>query len=319
MLVSRHCLIRKASISEICQVELALRFQTQGVHLQRLAKIKNSTCAVNEITEPVIQVAASAYAPKMITTSENNVALKMFDQVTHVMPGMDSSNKSVNQPATHDSEPDAHLSKPGPGISLNLQTFVDGDLVLETKSSAKACEGLTAKDVGMDDCNAGSTSSGTSAKRSAGDDKSTESGTASAFDEKESLRPDDSASLKASDDEDVFNASQSVSVKARQTLDLKDYPHHSSQMTATNTTSQLGERREAWQPDTLPKAISQFDVEATCQSNQASQSVSTESFRNMQVPASPDEMLLEALQTPRDRVFILKLEQDILRFIENSG
>ena len=36
------------------------------------------------------------------------------------------------------------------------------------------------------------------------------------------------------------------------------------------------------------------------------------------VIGQPDEKLLLALQSPRDRMFILKLEQDIIKFIENS-
>lgn len=234
------------------------------------------------------------------------------------MPGADSSDESVNKPASLDSEPDTYLPKTGAGTSLNLQTFVDGDLVFDVKSSAKACEGLRPKGVGQDDCNAGSTSSGTSAKRSAGDDKSTESGTASAFDEKESLRPDDSASFKASDDEDAFNASQSMSMKARQALDLKDYPHQVSQITATNGVCHSNERREVWQPVTLPEVASEENVGVTCGSNEVSHSVPIENFGSTQVSTNPDDMLLEALQTPRDRVFILKLEQDIVRFIQNS-
>ena len=265
-----------------------------------------------------MKVAAFAYAPNIITTRENNAALERFDQIPHVMPRMDSSSVPANKPVSPDSEPHIYLPKTGPDTSLNLQTYVDGDLMLNSKSSAKACESLRPKVIGMDDCNAGSTSSGTSAKRSAGDDKSTESGPASAFDEKESLRPDDSASFKASDDEDAFNSSQPVSVKARQALDLKDYSHQVSQMTALNGACQSDETCEAWQPVTLSKVPSKVNAEETCGSKQVSQSVPIERFRNTQVPANLDEMLLQALQTPRDRVFILKLEQDIVRFIHNS-
>jgi hypothetical protein len=34
------------------------------------------------------------------------------------------------------------------------------------------------------------------------------------------------------------------------------------------------------------------------------------------LPAEPDEKLLEALQSPRDRLFIVKLEQDFIDFIK---
>ncbi|KAF2461531.1 single-stranded nucleic acid binding R3H [Lineolata rhizophorae] len=36
-------------------------------------------------------------------------------------------------------------------------------------------------------------------------------------------------------------------------------------------------------------------------------------------PGKPDVQLLEALFSPRDRLFVLKLEQDIIDFINNSN
>jgi hypothetical protein len=36
------------------------------------------------------------------------------------------------------------------------------------------------------------------------------------------------------------------------------------------------------------------------------------------MPAIPDEKLLEALRSPRDRLFVVKIEQDFIDFIKDS-
>jgi hypothetical protein len=33
---------------------------------------------------------------------------------------------------------------------------------------------------------------------------------------------------------------------------------------------------------------------------------------------SPDEKLLEALDSPKDRIFLLRLEQDVIEFVKDS-
>lgn len=35
------------------------------------------------------------------------------------------------------------------------------------------------------------------------------------------------------------------------------------------------------------------------------------------IPAIPDEKLIEALQSPRDRLFVVKIEQDFIDFIKD--
>lgn len=36
------------------------------------------------------------------------------------------------------------------------------------------------------------------------------------------------------------------------------------------------------------------------------------------MPTHPDEKLIEALQSPRDRLFVVKIEQDFIDFIKDS-
>ena len=33
---------------------------------------------------------------------------------------------------------------------------------------------------------------------------------------------------------------------------------------------------------------------------------------------TPDEKLLEALESPKDRIFLLRLEQDVIKFVKDS-
>ena len=230
---------------------------------------------------------------------------------------MNVLNESGKKPVSQDPETNSCTSDFSSGIELNLQTFVDGNLVLDTKASKNACMSIKPKNITMDGYNTASISSGNSTKRSTGDDRSTESGTASILDEKESLRPDDSASLKASDDEDPSNVSQSLGLEDSQGGDSKIIAPK-DEMSAIRSAPRLDQTHETWQPGALQKVTSPEIQKATYLNQQVSESITAENLTATQSQAMPDEKLLEALQTPRDRVFILKLEQDIMHFIQNS-
>lgn len=125
------------------------------------------------------------------------------------------------------------------------------------------------------------------------DGKSIASGTTFALDEKESLRPDDSASVKAAaDDDDAssllagsrIGSEAAARSRAGQLSDLRN-PHGSQPqgvMTPQSTSSE--------QPDAL----------------------------NVIYRQAPDEKLLLALSTNRDRYFLLRLEKDVMDFVQNS-
>ncbi|KAF1346367.1 hypothetical protein EJ07DRAFT_169906 [Lizonia empirigonia] len=102
------------------------------------------------------------------------------------------------------------------------------------------------------------------------DGKSVASATTFALDEKESLRPDDSASLRAVEEEDVTSPPDSLVADSRQGSD--------------NGARPVG--------NGIP---------------------SINGVPNL--PSAPDEKLIEALQSPRDRLFVVKIEQD---FIDSS-
>jgi hypothetical protein len=183
-------------------------------------------------------------------------------------------------------------------------------------------EELSAKLSSNDD---GSTqiSSDGSAKPPSFDTKSVTSGTTFAMDENASLRPDDSASIRAAavEDDDLISAPGSVIAGSRVGSDLgakafreqlHEIANNMHPLRGADSGSShlqgpalLGSARfPASQPgDTLP-------LLAVASPNMPP---------GVQPPLGPpDEKLLEALQSPRDRVFVLKLEQDIIDFIEQS-
>lgn len=180
--------------------------------------------------------------------------------------------------------------------------------------------GGAVKPVVADDDATQVSSSNSSAKPPSVDGKSVASGTTFALDEKESIRPDDSASIRAveEDREDVFSPPGSVAAGSRVGSDngigraFRDQLNEISVMGASSQRGIVPGRNihmmsgseaaaAAGRPAPLPLgAIKENDGAS-------------------QPPPVPDEKLLEALQSPRDRLFVLKLEQDVLDFLRNTG
>jgi hypothetical protein len=149
------------------------------------------------------------------------------------------------------------------------------------------------------------------------DGKSITSGTTFALDEKESLRPDDSASVKAAEDDDTFSGRGSIVAGSR----------IGSEAAARAYRAQTYETldRRAMAPTIEPQGI------LTPQSGSSGQqlvgetnpkplmgtSVNEEGF-SLFYKQTPDEKLLEALESPKDRIFLLRLEQDLITFVKDS-
>ncbi|KAH6655775.1 hypothetical protein BKA67DRAFT_675766 [Truncatella angustata] len=150
------------------------------------------------------------------------------------------------------------------------------------------------------------------------DGKSITSGTTFALDEKESLRPDDSASVKAAAEDD-----ESFSVRG-------------SQMTNSRMGSEVARIHRLRIGDMPERRIIQLLPEshdqglATPQSGDsgvppptdASQTLGTvagtpDAFSTM-YSQNPDDKLLEAMASPKDRIFLLRLEQDVINFVQSS-
>ncbi|KAK7527460.1 uncharacterized protein IWZ02DRAFT_371523 [Phyllosticta citriasiana] len=155
-------------------------------------------------------------------------------------------------------------------------------------------------------------SSNSSVKPPSLDGKSVASGTTFALDEKESIRPDDSASIRAveEDREDVFSPPDSVAPGSRVGSDTGAGRAFRDQLNEISATSHRG---------IIPARMAQ-----TLHSNEVNRPspLSLGSIQEndgvSQPQPMPDEKLLEALQSPRDRLFVLKLEQDVLDFLRNT-
>ncbi|KAI8633773.1 hypothetical protein F5Y19DRAFT_252617 [Xylariaceae sp. FL1651] len=150
------------------------------------------------------------------------------------------------------------------------------------------------------------------------DGKSITSGTTFALDEKESLRPDDSASVKAAaEDDEAFSVRGSLIATSRMGSDV-----------ARIHRLRLGDMPEKRIVQILPEP--QDQGASTPQSGGSSQQPPVEQVQTLgAVNASsdvfnsiygqhPDEKLIEAMKSPKDRLFLLRLEQEVINFVQSS-
>jgi hypothetical protein len=145
------------------------------------------------------------------------------------------------------------------------------------------------------------------------DGKSITSGTTFALDEKESLRPDDSASVKAAEDDDTFSglgvgsrigseaAARAYRAQTYELSDRRTAPNSEAQGILTPQSGSSGQ---------------QVLSEANAKSH-VGPSITVEGF-SMFYKQGPDDKLLEALESPKDRIFLLRLEQELITFVKDS-
>jgi hypothetical protein len=169
--------------------------------------------------------------------------------------------------------------------------------------------------------------SSSSTKPASLDGKSATSGTTFALDEKESLRPDDSASVKAADEEDMCSGPASGAPSSRvgseaESRAFRDQfheinermgpgPHRSYQFSRRGIT---GIEEEAPQL-AIPPLAAKLRTPITLQRPEAVPvDVAPFGFEYQ----GPDEKLFEALESPKDRMFLLRLEQDVIAFVKDS-
>lgn len=144
------------------------------------------------------------------------------------------------------------------------------------------------------------------------DTKSVASRTTFTLDEKESLRPDDSASMQAGADDDSPSESVLAGAKAPSNPDMRAFRDQLYEIDRTENSGMLMQRGPA-QVCLLRSSASAGDVV----DNKAQQPPpSTGPPPGLVIP--PDEKLQEALASPKDRLFVLKVEQDLIDFITDS-
>lgn len=198
------------------------------------------------------------------------------------------------------------------GLSLGSNVpslVVDGS----NSSAAARSQAVFSRASGSDDSQKADSSSELGTKPPSLDGKSITSGTTFALDEKESLRPDDSASVAAAEDDDSFSIRGSLIAGSRMSSDLA----------ARARGIQLGDlpdRRLA------PVVGAQGQGVLTPQSTLSEQPIQDPSLSasgssdalNVIYRQAPDDKLLEALAAPRDRLFLLRLEKDVIEFVQDS-
>jgi hypothetical protein len=167
-------------------------------------------------------------------------------------------------------------------------------------------------------------SSDDSVKLPSFDTKSVASVATFALDEKESLRPDDSASIRAAavEEEDLFSLPGSVVAGSRGGSDsgakaFRDQLHEIAYMSSI---PQRGGGGPMYQIPVVQMGASSSSLAQanSVTTNQVNPILNTALPTSMSENIPPDEKLLEALQSQRDRVWVLKLEQDIIDFVGQS-
>lgn len=202
---------------------------------------------------------------------------------------------------------------------LKLQQKAPPSLVVNGTASTSTGPSSKAQTPSDDNSQKGDSSSDLGTKPPSIDGKSITSGTTfNALDEKESLRPDDSASVQAAaEDDDAFSIRGSLIAGSRMGSEVAARVHR----------IQLG--------DMPPRSISHQHVivESGNQGAVAPQSASSEQLpvtdakialvAATDTPSgiygqNPDEKLLEAMQSQKDRLFLLKLEEMVIDFVQDS-
>jgi hypothetical protein len=155
------------------------------------------------------------------------------------------------------------------------------------------------------------------------DGKSITSGTTFALDEKESLRPDDSASVKAAaEDDDAFSIRGSLIAPGSRV---------GSEVAVRVHQIQLGDMPPRMITTRVPLGVHIQGVATPPSSSSDKQPVTEAKLPlvagtttpdglngNMFYRQNPDEKLLEAMQSPKDRLFLLRLEAQVINFVQDS-
>ena len=150
--------------------------------------------------------------------------------------------------------------------------------------------------------------SNSSTKPTSLDSKSIASAATFAMDEKESLRPDDSASVQAIDEEESLSGPASGAPNSVMGSEIgargpqKPRVMLRSSAPATNETGAQG---------TIPT-----DLESNNSYVGSNLGAMQHSIDGL--PLEPDPKLIEAMKTPKDRLLILQLEEKITHFIKHS-
>lgn len=263
-----------------------------------------------------MQVAASRYVP----TNSN----------TNTSPKTSNSNDLAPQNASH---PGSTTVAGGAVKAVTEQNGVESPPVIlakrapvaeEPASKAQLPQFITnsagdspsvempAKPSAADDTSTQVSSSGSSAKMVSFDKQSIASGATFGMDEEESLRPDDSASIRVIEEEDGCGTGATGSRVGSDT-DARAFSEQLHQI-AVMTPRGILQQNKTMRPNITFGEMPMDPIP------QAPLMVLNQVAPTLPPPdaPTPDEKLLDALDSPRDRVYVLKIEQDFIDFLKNE-
>lgn len=194
------------------------------------------------------------------------------------------------------------------------------DIVVKNNNAAIETDQRASRESGSDDSQKADSSSELGTKPPSLDGKSITSGTTFALDEKESLRPDDSASVKAAgEDDDAFSIRGSLIAGSRmgsevagrtRVIQLGDMPERRLiQVTSGGSSHGILTPQSASSeqpPGHVPEMPSLQRAD------------SSSDALNLIYQHAPDDKLIEAMASSKDRLFLLKLEKEVVDFVQNS-
>lgn len=280
------------SMTDLCQIAAA--------GIQPPSATQNSKHTTNSIPQP------SSTSP-----SPNGSNNGPHTQTTHQSSDIASQGQNAQLNGGSQQEP-GHTSQSRPEVHVQA---ADGSS--PPSKSAVTPDGLLLRS-NTDEIGTLASSSDGDGKPPSLDGKSVASGTTFALDEKESLRPDDSASVQASAEDDDLGYPPGTGVPTSRM---------GSEDGVRAFRDQLHEIH-SMEPQRRPQATS--GAGATSQQGVLYVPPEGPGIGNVPRPSrqatltadpsatAPDTKLLEALENPRDRIWVLKLEQDVIDFVKDA-
>lgn len=286
-------------------------------------------CYSSQLTSAV-KVVASTPSQKPKSTPRISAPNAGSENLPPSMPNTSNANMNRDAVASNGAVPATKPTRTTGGAATSEHHLVAGldKLKIQQKTPSLMVNGTGSTSTGPsskaqtpsdDNSQKGDSNSDVGTKPPSIDGKSITSGTTfNALDEKESLRPDDSASVQAAaEDDDAFSIRGSLIAGSRM----------GSEVAARVQRIQLG--------DMPPRSISHQHVIVES-GNQGV--VTTQSASSEQLPVTdakialvaatatpsgiygqnPDDKLLEAMQSQKDRLFLLKLEEMVIEFVQDS-
>ena len=268
-------------------------------------------------------------APRQKSTGPSNIPAKATGSQKDLVSNSHAINTSLS--ANVASVPSNRVPNQAPahqGVSQSADGIekltLTSDAPLHHSTNESTTDGMPVAQ-GVDDDR--SHLSGSSAKPASFDTKSMASENTFAMDEKESLRPDDSASVQAADeDEPIFGPPVPGRPDGQVSLDGSSSgsrgPLHDAPINVGAVARRFPMSIMANPPrfgDILPHVPPSLPPNGTPLNSFPTNADGVESLPQYAAsPAPPDEKIIEAMGTPKDRLLLLQLEEKFLAFITQS-